>query len=549
MADGNDGSKRLFAACCRGVELNGPDAEIVATIRAHEAKRPFPRAWSDAEIIQRIRDAENIVERGSEVVITNFKSVEVPASTLLSDGSDGEEGGTETVTVPKSMGEIIDDISRHSGGWPRRIDNMLFVDDAEHGLSYFDRRTTAAAFGWLRRRFKVSWLKGGNYASQGEVFAELERTSQRYEAVEVLPHEPMVPGIYYRGNRPPAGDGRHLHWVVSRFRPATTVDGDLIKAAFITPLWGGAPGRRPAFVFTSDDGRGAGKTTVCEMIGRVYGGLIDVSAGEDIQQLKTRMLSPAARSLRIGFLDNIKTMRLSWAELEALLTAPVISGRQLFVGEAQRPNLLTWLLSLNGVSMATDMAQRSVIIKVVKGENEGDWHDKTCAYIDQHHNEIIGDIIGALQGERFELDHYSRWATWERDVLCRLPEPGEAQKLILERQGEANCELDEAEIIEQHFADQLSLHGYCANTAQVRIPVATAAYWFGKAIGEPVKTATASKRIHQMANEGQLKRLTPDKSRAHGRGFVWTGPEADIYSARIDNDLTSRIADYLNRHN
>jgi hypothetical protein len=177
MADGNDGSKRLFAACCRGVELNGPDAEIVATIRAHEAKRPFPRAWSDAEIIQRIRDAENIVERGSEVVITNFKSVEVPASTLLSDGSDGEEGGTETVTVPKSMGEIIDDISRHSGGWPRRIDNMLFVDDAEHGLSYFDRRTTAAAFGWLRRRFKVSWLKGGNYASQGEVFAELERTS------------------------------------------------------------------------------------------------------------------------------------------------------------------------------------------------------------------------------------------------------------------------------------------------------------------------------------------------------------------------------------
>jgi hypothetical protein len=317
----------------------------------------------------------------------------------------------------------------------------------------------------------------------------------------------------------------------------------------MTPLWGGAPGRRPAFVFTSDDGRGAGKTTVCEMIGRVYGGLIDVSAGEDIQQLKTRMLSPAARSLRIGFLDNIKTMRLSWAELEALITAPIISGRQLFVGEAQRPNLLTWLLSLNGVSMATDMAQRSVIIKVVKGENPGDWHEKTTTFIDVNRDKILGDVVAALRAEKLPLASYSRWSTWESEVLCRLPEPGEAQRLILERQGEANTEIDEAEIIESYFADQLASFRYEPNTAQVRIPVATAAYWFSKAIGESIKTAAASKRIHQMSSEGQLKRLSPDKSRANGRAFIWTGPAADIFHDHIDNNLSSLIAERLDRHN
>ena len=41
------------------------------------------------------------------------------------------------------------------------------------------------------------------------------------------------------------------------------------------------------------------------------GGYIDVSAGEDIEKLKTRMLTPGARTKRIALLDNVKTSRLS----------------------------------------------------------------------------------------------------------------------------------------------------------------------------------------------------------------------------------------------
>ena len=546
MVDGVDGSKRLFAYSCRGVELNCSNAEIIATVRAMEAEKPFSRAWTDDEILVRVRDAENTVERGSEVVISNFSEVEIETPGLLSDGSAGE-GETKTITVPKSMSELTGAIFEHSGGWPKRVDNMLFVDDPSHGMSYFDRRTTAGVFGWLRGKFKVDWAKGGRYAAQGEVFAELERTADRFDAVEVLPHEPTVAGIYYRGNRLQPGDGCRLRWLLNRFRPATTVDRDLIQAAIMTPLWGGAAGRRPAFVFTSDDGRGAGKTTVCEMIGRLYGGIIDVSAGEDIQTLKTRLLSPNSRTCRIGLIDNVKTMRLSWAELEALITSPVISGRQLFVGEGQRPNLLTWFLSLNGVSMATDMAQRSVIIKVVKGENAGDWHDVTTRYIDEHREQLIGDVIGALRADRFPLVSYSRWSTWESEVLCRLPEPGEAQRLILERQGEANCELEEGEIIEQYFAEQLASFGYEPNTAQVRIPTTSAAYWFTKAVGEPMKATAASRRLHQMAKEGQLKRIGEDTTRTYGRSFIWTGPAADVFGGPIDNNLASLIADRLER--
>jgi hypothetical protein len=193
------------------------------------------------------------------------------------------------------------------------------------------------------------------------------------------------------------------------------------------------------------------------------------------------------------------------------------------------------------------MAQRSVIIKVVKGENPGDWHEKTTAFIDDNRDKILGDVIAALRGERFPLGNYSRWSTWESEVLCRLPEPGEAQKLILERQGEANCELEEAEIIEDFFASQLEMFGYCPTEDQIRIPVSTAAIWFAKAIGEPTKTTSASRKLGQMMGEGQMKRLTADASRRHGRNFIWRGEEADVFAGEVLNDFQSRLASHLGR--
>jgi hypothetical protein len=534
----SDGSKRLYAIACRAVEHDLSDATAVDTIRHYEAKHPFPRAYSDGEILARLRDAEKKIERGSAIVIANYEAVEI----------EDDDGETKTVNVPRSMNDIIDLINQRMGDWPRRVDNMLFVDDPRHGLDYFDRRTTAGLFGWLRRHCKVTWTKGGSLVSQAELFAEIERTANRYEAIELLPHEPPMAGIYYRGQAPKPGDGSHLSKLLDRFRPATTIDRDLIQAAFMTPAWGGLPGCRPAFVVTSDDGRGVGKSKVPETIGYLFGGHIDVSAGEDIEQLKTRMLTPGVRTKRIALLDNVKTLRLSWAELEAMITSPIISGRQLYVGEGQRPNLLTWFITLNGVSMATDMAQRSVIIKVVRGKNDGPWWEQTRQFIDQHRGSIVGDIIAALRAEPFPLSDFSRWATWEQHVLCRLPEPGDAQRLILERQGEANCELDEAEIIEEHFAEQLRRLDYDPQTAQVRIPVATAARWYGWAVGEPTKTAAASKRLHQMAGEGQAKRIAPDSTRTYGRGFIWTGKAADVVGLPIANDLPDRIARMMDSH-
>ncbi|MBN2291061.1 MAG: PriCT-2 domain-containing protein [Pirellulales bacterium] len=477
-------------------------------------------------------DAKKKDDKEASISIANYETIEVT----------NEDGSKQTVKVPLSMTEIIEEINQHTRDWPRRVDNVLFVDDPYHGLDWFDRRTTAGLFGWLRRRCKIDWTRGGAFVGQAELFAELERTSTKYEAIELLPHEPPVEGVYYRGDAPKPGDGTHFGWLLKRFRPETPIDRDLIQAAFMTVFWGGPVSCRPAFVITSDQGRGAGKTKLAEIIAYLAGGFIDVSAGEDIATLKQRFLSPEGQTKRVAILDNVKSLKLSWAELESLITTPTISGKRMYIGEGQRPNLITWAITLNGVSLATDMAQRSVIIKLVKGENAGGWYEENIRYIDEHRTEIIGDIIGALRSDRFEPASYTRWATWERDILARLPEPDEAQKVILERQEAANTEADEAEIIEDFFAGQLARLDYLPHKVQVRIPTAVAARWYGWAINEKVKTAAASKRLHQMASEKQLRQITADTSRTYGRGFVWTGRHADVVKDPILNDLTDRLA-------
>jgi hypothetical protein len=140
------------------------------------------------------------------------------------------------------------------------------------------------------------------------------------------------------------------------------------------------------------------------------------------------------------------------------------------------------------------------------------------------------------------LAQHSRWDAWEADVLARLPEPNEAQTVILERQGQANVELDDAEIVEEFFAAELNKLEYDPVTIQVRIPVAIAANWFKKAMGDSrMGTTGASRKLQQLIEETPIKkRLARDPSRTHGRGFIWTGSKADPFR-EIENALGERF--------
>ncbi|BBO34729.1 bifunctional DNA primase/polymerase [Lacipirellula parvula] len=531
MEDGGDGSKRLFTAACRSVELNCSDIEAVATINAYAAERPFPKGFTDAEILQRIRDAEGVVQRGEALAIRNYEEVEIE-----------EEGETKVIKVPSPIGDVVAAAKFVTGNWPRRSGGTLFVDDS-HGLAFLEKNPTPALFGFLRSRCNnVDWYSSGRFCTQSEFASEFTRTATTYDSIENTPHEPARPATYYRCDVPPAGDGRYLRKFLDLFRPETTIDRDLIQAAAMSLLWGGPFGATPAFAVTSDHGRGVGKTSMVQLLTRIVGGSIDVSANEDGDKLTTRLLTPAARTKRAALWDNIKSMKLSSEKIEALITAPEISGRQLYVGEGTRPNNLVWFLTLNAPSMSTDLAQRSIPIKLVRGDNSGPWLENANRFVDDNRQRLIGDIIGALRAEPFPLRTFGRWAAWEQAIVSRLPEPGEAQQVIAERQAAINTDLDESEIVEEFFCDQLAKLGYDVQQESIRIPSAVAARWYGWAINEPVRSTVASKRMHQLSAEGQMKRLAPEPGRSHGRCYVWTGPAANVFYANIANDLLHRIS-------
>jgi len=69
ITDQRDGSHRLFVAACRAVEHDLDDAAAVATIQDYSRQRPFPRAWTEDEIIRRLRDAEKQCQRGQALEV------------------------------------------------------------------------------------------------------------------------------------------------------------------------------------------------------------------------------------------------------------------------------------------------------------------------------------------------------------------------------------------------------------------------------------------------------------------------------------------------
>ena len=312
-----------------------------------------------------------------------------------------EERDGRAISLGLTIDEISHDLFALTGDFPRRVGEKLFCRTADHKVLWLN--TQQKLFAWIDRQAKVIWASGNDKIPQERFFAHLQMTAREYDAVELVPHFPELPNTYYIHPPLADADGSYLRNLLQCFSPATPIDGQLIKAFFMSLLWGGGFGCRPAWLFTGADdddqgrGRGIGKSTLSKLASILVGGFAEISQSESIEKVKTRLLSSSARNLRIARLDNIKTHRFSWGELEGLITSPVISGHELYQGEGRRPNSLTWVLTLNGASLSTDMAQRCVIVQLSRPLHSASWESETRQFIEQHRWDIISDIIQELQ--------------------------------------------------------------------------------------------------------------------------------------------------------
>lgn len=464
--------------------------------------------------------------------LTNFKEVKVKT----------EDGTYRKATAPASMDEMILESNSLMKGWPKVCGGELFYHNRKAGTKVDIISNAAGLTGLIGTITKncPKFLGFPGYHKPAEFYNELVRTAEGFKAVADIPHEPPLPGFYYACEFPKPGNGKSLLGLVKRFNPATKADEDLILAAIVTLIWGGFGGQRPAFLVTSDYGRGAGKTQFVMMISYLIGGPILIDPNENIETIKQRLLSSEAMGKRPILIDNIKAKKFSSAGIEALITASEVSGKKMYKGEHSTPNTHVFFFTVNGAGLSKDLSQRCIIIKLDKAKYSGNWEDETRKYIDDHREQIIADIIGFLRKDAAPLRSVSRWGPWERDIVARLHEPEEVQKVIRERQHITDVDQEETQIVEDYFREQLSDYQYSTETDKVFIPSKIATKWFNEATNERLSTIKVSRSLKQGIDEGSFDCIHANTCNSYGRGFVWIGQQWDCESS-VHTDLEHKI--------
>jgi hypothetical protein len=446
-----------------------------------------------------------------------------------------EEGDLSKVAL--RVAAIDANLHSFAGDWPKRKQNMLFVESSKHTPVYL--QSPAQFFAWIDNTAQVDWTKGSKYITQERCFEHQRMEAPSCESVETLPHWPPLPDVCYMFESLPKASGK-LDELVDAFTPATAVDRELILALILTLFWGGPPGRRPAFLITGPDddegqGRGVGKTALVQILAEgLAGGYMDVSPTDQIATVKTRLLSEAGSQARVAMLDNIKTLRFSWSDLEGLITSSEISGRALYVGEGRRPNTLLWVITLNGASLSKDMAQRVICIKLGRPAYTRGWEHGVRSFIAKNRLAILAEIRDILEAEARPLASNTRWSEWESSILSKLSESERCQRVIAERQDSIDDDNEERDLVAEQFKNELHRCRVDPESDKVFITASIAARWVNRATNRSMPTNRASSYLKGLA----IAELRKTKQRGV-LGWIWMGPDAiskpNEEMARVDD--------------
>jgi hypothetical protein len=444
-----------------------------------------------------------------------------------------EEGtGKETRRVALRMEAIAKSLNTITSGWPKRVEERLFLQGPDFQPVYLD--SASRLFAWVDTRAPVVWTKGSSFISQERFYEHLRMTVERFEAIETLPHFPVMPGTFYMHRALPSASDK-LCTLLDRFHPASPLDRELILSLILSLFWGGGPGCRPAFLVTGPDqdpelGRGVGKSRLVDILSEeLAGGYIDVAHGDDMGAVKTRMLSGPKTLKRVARLDNVKTLRFSWSDLEGMITSPTISGHAMYQGEGSRPNTLVWLITLNGATLSKDMAQRVVAIMLGRPSFSPRWEEETRTFIRTHRWEIVAEIGALLSSGARAIDARTRWASWEQAVLSRVATPVACRDEIVARQGVIDDDNAERDLVAEHFAAKLKEHGHRPDEQAVNIPAGTAAEWLSEATRKQYATNAASSYIRGLS----IPQLKQDRTK-RARLWVWRPTDSDPRLEAID---------------
>jgi hypothetical protein len=279
----------------------------------------------------------------------------------------------------RDVRDVATEARRALGGWPRFMPGGLFIETEAGAVRAF-ADDSAAFKAWcalrVELRLPTSTVDACDLPAPGAKFSEIvaiwRETGRHHAAVSDLPHHPPLPGVYYPAGaeRACTGDPGELWRFIELLPPAATPADEVALVAFVvTPRYGQTANERPAFMFTSPDGQGSGKSTTVRSVGKVHRltgkGSIDLA---QIQQrpLATLLLTPGADAPIVHLENPVGTIDGSeWAQIQ---TAESVDGHQLHYGLASKPNMYTYAASVNpgDLTLSEDLRSRFIEIAVRK---------------------------------------------------------------------------------------------------------------------------------------------------------------------------------------
>ncbi len=300
-------------------------------------------------------------------------------------------------------------------------------------------KNTSEFFAWMATQdIRIDWAKSGDgLVEKGELFKYLSFSVKKFDFVSNSPHWPPLKGVHYL--KPPQGMATGaLDQLISMFQPSTEFDRQMLKAALITPFWGGRGGSRPLFVLDGEEkdpegGRGIGKSKFVEVVAYLSGGFIDLDLTMKADDVKKRLLG--ATTEMIVRYDNVKALKASSEVLENLVTSPVINGHMMHFGNASRPNYFTYFMTFNGANLSKDLAKRMVHIRLKRMEDSSNWDENMLSFLEDNKGNILADVAAFFDSPVPAHRTHTRFGAWEKAVAQRiLGRPLDPATEILDRQ-------------------------------------------------------------------------------------------------------------------
>ena len=440
-----------------------------------------------------------------------------------------DDGETERKTMPLEYDKVRDKLLVLAQNWIAKANGNIFILPKEKGakIDYIKDKTEFFAGIGCEYQGVPDWKTSPKYMNKDEAFSAVLPCLEEYTSIENAPHYPSIEGVFYNHPELPDPDYDVLDQLLDFFTPETDEDRSLLKAFFLTALWGGMAGQRAPFLITSKDGRGVGKSALAETAASILGQTaIQASTKDKAGDIVTRLLSPDALQKRVVIFDNESgNSRLSNDQVASLFTTHCISGRALYKGEGSRPNNMLWVITLNSPSLDSDFAVRCVPVALKRPKYDANWKSELTDFINANKEIIQATLIDILKQDEKYIIPAGRWGDWEKNVLAKVPGINleKVQKLIKERQKQFDDEQFELELIVDEIKKCITANRLSLEDDHVFISYESMTTIVRKATEVRWSKTNVLKRVRELIDKGDIPDLTDKRHRTYGNGFRWIG--------------------------